>query len=142
MILRTGLTLAVGIAVGLLSYHYSLNIIDGSRDQQISVLGTIAQISVSMMGFMLAALAILASISDKPLIKNMANLGLFKDLLLSLFTACSIYMLSFLISASVLVLGDYGVHWKNILLGAVCSSIVATAQIGWKFWKVLSNLNI
>lgn len=142
MILRTGLTLAVGIAVGLFSYHYALNIIDGSRDQQISVLGTIAQISVSMMGFMLAALAILASISDKPLIKNMANLGLFKDLLLSLFTACSIYMISFLISASVLVLGDFGMHWKDILLGAVCSSIVATVQIGWKFWKVLSNLNI
>jgi hypothetical protein len=127
---------------GLFSYHYRICIACGSLDQQISILGTLTQVSVSMMGFMLAALAILASISDKPLIKHMANMGLYRDLLLSLFTACAVYMSSFLIAGSVLVLGDYGLHWKEILFATLCASIVATVQIGWKFWKVLSNLNV
>ncbi len=140
--LRTSLILLTAIASWYLSYHFKLQIISGTRDQQISILGTIAQISVSMMGFMLAALAILASISDKPLIKHMANMGIFRDLLFSLFAACTIYMLAFLISGAVLVLGDCGLHWEDFLFAILSASIVATVQIGWKFWKVLSNLNV
>jgi hypothetical protein len=142
MILHAGLILTVGFLGGLLSYIYKICIISGSWDQQISILGTAAQVSVSMMGFMLAALAILASITDRPLLKNMANMGHFKDLLLSLFTACAVYMCSFLIAGSVLVLGDYGLHWREFMFASLCSNIVATLQIGWKFWKVLSNLNV
>lgn len=142
MIFRTGIILAAGILGGLLSYFLNIGVIGGSPDQQVSVLGTLAQVSVSMMGFMLAALAILASISDKPLLKNMANMGHFRDLLLSLFTACAVYMFTFLIAGSVLVLGDYGMHWREFIFASLCSSIVATLQIGWKFWKVLSNLNV
>lgn len=142
MIFHAGIILLIGVLGGSLSYIFKICIISGTLDQQISVLGTLAQVSVSMMGFMLAALAILASISDKPLLKNMANMGHFKDLLLSLFTACAVYMCTFLIAGSVLVLGDYGLHWREILFAFLCSNIIATLQIGWKFWKVLSNLNV
>jgi hypothetical protein len=142
MFLHAALTIILGIISGLASHRYGLTIIKGTVDQNISVLGTTAQISVSMMGFMLAALAILASITDKPLVKNMAHMGLFKDLLMSLFTACTLYTFSFLIAESVLIIGDYGMHWREILIGALVASLIATIQIGWKFWKVLSNLNI
>ena len=142
MLLHAGFTILAGLIGFFLSEHFNFSIINVSAADQLSVLGTTVQVSVSMMGFMLAALAILASISDKPLVKNMGNMGHYRDLLLSLFTACSVYMFSFLISGSVLILGDYGFHWKQVLFGSLCSNIVATIQIGWKFWKVLSNLNI
>lgn len=142
MFLHAAFTIIVGILSGFASHLCHLTIIKGTADQNISVLGTTAQISVSMMGFMLAALAILASITDKPLIKNMAHMGLFKDLLMSLFTACTLYTFSFLITESVLIIGDYGMYWREILIGSLSASLVATIQIGWKFWKVLSNLNI
>lgn len=142
MIFHASMVFVVGILSGILSYYFKISIVIGTLDQQISVLGTLAQVSVSMMGFMLAALAILASISDKPLLKNMANMGHFKDLLLSLFTASAVYMLTFLIAGSVLVFGEYGLHWRDLIFGSLCANIIATLQIGWKFWKVLSNLNI
>jgi hypothetical protein len=141
MILHAGFTIVAGLIGALFIFISKISIISGTMDQQISILGTLAQVSVSMMGFMLAALAILASITDKPLIKNMANMGHFKDLLLSLFSACAFYMLSFLTASSVLLLGDYHGDWRLFLFASICSDVVATLQIGWKFWKVLSNLS-
>lgn len=142
MILHAGLPIVVGILAGIGSHFAQWCIISGPWEHQISVLGTVVQVSVSMMGFMLAALAILASITDKPLVKNMAKMGHYQDLLLSLFVACLVYMFSFLVSGSVLVIGDIEFNWRPVLIGSLISNIIATLQIGWKFWKVLSNLQI
>lgn len=142
MILHAALPIIAGIFAGIGSHFSHWCIISGPWEQQISILGTVVQVSVSMMGFMLAALAILASITDKPLVKNMAKMGHYQDLLLSLFVACLVYMFSFLVSGSVLVVGDIGIEWRQVLIGALISNVTATLQIGWKFWKVLSNLKI
>jgi hypothetical protein len=143
MILRPVFSVAVGILSAAASYWYKkLPIIAGTLEQQITVLGTVAQVTASMMGFMLAALAILASITDKPLVKNMVRMQHYRDLLLTLFTASAVYMIAFLLSGSVLIFGDFGFHWRHVLFGSLCGSLAALIQVGWKFWRVLSNLNI
>lgn len=93
------------------------------------------------MGFMLTALAILASISDKNLIKNMIYQGHYKDLIDHLTLAATIYFVLFIYSLAILFVGDLGLSWKNILLGLGCGSFIVTLQVIYKLWFVLKNVS-
>lgn len=54
MFLHTACTAVVGLIGAVLSFYYKFSIINGAQSDQLSVLGTTVQVSVSMMGFMLA----------------------------------------------------------------------------------------
>lgn len=102
---------------------------------------TVVQVSASMMGFMLAALAILISIVDKPLVQNLQKSGHYKDLLNTLFIASVIFAAIFVLSSVVLIAPVAVPHWKTVLLGLLFSGTFVLLQTGWKFWLVLSNLS-
>jgi len=92
------------------------------------------------MGFMLAALAILASITNEPLLLKMNKQGHYRDLLTHLFVASIIYFFIFLVTAAMLVTNHSSSFIRTIVLAAMITAAVATMQVGYKFWIVLKNL--
>jgi hypothetical protein len=110
-------------------------------DGILSIAGTFAQIGASMLGFMLAAMAILASISDTHLLKVMKAQGYYQDLLQTLFVGCFIY-LSMAFIAIVLLFSSATLAMTSKLLAAISiSALVSLLDLGHKFWLVLLNLN-
>lgn len=105
-----------------------------------SVISTFCQVSATMMGFMLAALAILASITDKPLLVKMNQQGHYSDLLTHLFAASFVYFIIFGMTAYMLITGESASLVRLLVLTLIVSGGVATMQVGYKFWIVLKNL--
>lgn len=100
-----------------------------------------AAIAATMLGFLLAALAILASIAGQRLVRNMQRTGHYSKLLKLFFWNTAAYFLTLMISSSAVVLPAAAVP---ILFIATCSAFVFSSlmliDIGYRFWLVLSNL--
>ena len=106
-----------------------------------STASTFAQIGATMLGFMLAAMAILATISDTVLVKAMKQQGHYCDLLKTLYVGCSIYLLMAAIGLLFLLWPDINVSTLNLLIAISVSALVSIGDLGHKFWLVLSNLH-
>lgn len=106
----------------------------------VTTISTAAQISATMMGFMLTALAILASISNSNFTSNMAIQGHYSDLVNHLSLAALTYFLLFICSMLILFTGDFQSVIKNIMFGLAFGSIIATIQVIYKLWFVLKNI--
>lgn len=124
------------VAVG---YSLEINLFSVGAEF-VSVISTFCQVSATMMGFMLAALAILASITDEPLLLKMNKQGHYRDLLTHLFVASIIYFFIFIATAAMLVTNHSNSVIRTIVLSAMITAAVATMQVGYKFWIVLKNL--
>ncbi len=129
----------LSITAGFAIWHYGL-IAELSPADLRTFVGLLAQISVTMLGFLLAALAILASIAGHRLMRNMQKTGHYQVLLKRFFANTVAYgvstvttLLAYLASAN-LVLAT---------IGAITCVLFATLLLidaGWRFWLVLSNL--
>ena len=113
--------------------------LDGERN--ITIMSTISQIGATMMGFMLTALAILASISDRSLVKNMKVQGHYDDILNHLMIAALFYFSAFIVSLVVISFNVTMINWEYFLLAILVGAIVATVQIIYKLKMVLHNIN-
>lgn len=121
-------------------WHFKL--LSGVSDNvAASIAGTFTQVGASMLGFMLAAMAILATISDTHLVKIMKVQGHYSDLLKTLFMGCLIYLT--MTGMGVVLLFCPSSWWatKYLLVGISISSLISMADLGHKFWLVLSNLH-
>lgn len=108
-------------------------------------LSTIAQaytsVAVTMLGFSLAMLAILISIADRRLIRNMGRTGHFKRLLTGLYFSTAYYAVTMVISLISLFLKDgamiIGVAMATgfMLAATCCLAIIAS-----RLWRVLNAL--
>ena len=118
-----------------------LKLFPASPDALVSILGTAAQVTATMMGFILAALAILASISQHHLIREMNARGHYADLLKTLFCAGALNTVGFAVACFTLTVGgDYWANWRAMLVGSVFGGIISIIQSGYKFWLTLKNL--
>lgn len=103
--------------------------------------GSIASVGTTMLGFMLAALAVLASINHTHLVTMMRTTCHYHDLLVTLFTGCFLFLACAI--GGFLVL--FGVAPKPIfmsfLVGVHAGALISLLDIGRKFWLVLSNLH-
>ena len=94
-----------------------------------------------MLGFMAAALAIIASISHTHLVSMMRKTGHYKELLASLFAGC-VFFLAIAVSGFGLLYGapiSSTTVWA--LVGLHVAALISVWDIGVKFWFVLRNLN-
>lgn len=112
-----------------------------NEDVAQSIAGTFTQVGASMLGFMLAAMAILATISDAHLVKVMKVQGHYADLLKTLFIGCLIYLLMTGIGVVLLFCPTSWWVAKYLLVGVSISSLISLSDLGHKFWLVLSNLH-
>ncbi|MDO8775804.1 MAG: hypothetical protein Q7K57_45305 [Burkholderiaceae bacterium] len=136
--------LILGTAAAGAAWRYSAYPILPSTDVGaiLSFGGSIAAISTTMLGFMLAALAVLASINHTHLVKMMKKTGHYKNLLSTLFNGCLIFL--FCASAGYAILfGFYPRSWfLTALIGLHVGALVSIIDIGRKFWLVLNNLSV
>lgn len=106
-----------------------------------SIAGTFTQVGASMLGFMLAAMAILATISDAHLVKIMKVQGHYSDLLKTLFIGCLIYLIMTGIGVVLLFCPSSWEVTKVLLVAISISALTSLTDLGHKFWLVLSNLH-
>lgn len=100
----------------------------------------VAQIAATMLGFMIAALSILATITNTVLVQNMQKTGHFRVLLSRMYVAA----VSFAIT---MLFGLVGVITNNIQQWAVLVMVFLVAwstllliDFGYRFWMVLTHL--
>lgn len=99
-----------------------------------------ASIGTTMLGFMLAALAVLASINHTHLVKMMRTTGHYRDLLQTLFIGCVLYLLC-AVGGFAMLFGA-GSHQLLLyaLVGLHVAALVSVLDVVRKFWFVLNNL--
>lgn len=132
---------AAGLISGWVGAGYFDVIVPGIETKDWPGLGgTIASIGATMLGFMLAALAILASISNTHLVRMMHETGHYVDLLHTLFLG-ALMMLSCAIYGFVIMFGfTPGGKAFHGLVAVHFAALVSIFDVGRKYWLVLSNL--
>ncbi|QDH59502.1 hypothetical protein [Pandoraea pnomenusa] len=101
-----------------------------------------ASVAVTMLGFMLAMLAILVSIADRRLIRNMNKTGHFTQLLLRLYAASAYFGILMIVALLCLFLQSIALKIGSALsIGLAAGAIVRLLESGRKLWRVLDLLN-
>lgn len=132
--------LLAGAVIALASWHFGWA--PGLPDQSavLGFAGSVASIAATMLGFMLAALAVLASISNTTLVERMKKTGHYDDLLHTIFFG-SLLFLAIVLGGFALLFGAPPVRWLlAVLSGLHVAALVSLADIGRKFHLVLKNL--
>lgn len=111
-----------------------------SDEQLRNYIGLVAQIAATMLGFLLTALSILASISGHRLLVNMQKTGHFHVLLTRFFLNCVAFAL-----AGIVALAGYLLKTHLAFAGQVSTvifffSFLLLCDVGWRFWLVLTEL--
>lgn len=107
----------------------------------LAMAGTVASVSSTMLGFNLAAMAVLASISNTHLVKMMHKTGHYQDLLRTLLVGC-LFFLACATCGFALLFG--APHHALLMIGTLAlhvGALVSLLDIGRKFYLVLKNLN-
>lgn len=94
-----------------------------------------------MLGFMLAALAVIASISNTELLKAMQRTGHYDDLLNTVFVGCVSFLLVALCGFALLFGAPAHPYFVSAIFGAHVAALVSLLDIGRKFRLVLINLD-
>lgn len=116
-------------------------LLQGATGDLRNFLGLISQISATMLGFLLAALAILASISGHRLIRNMQKTGHFRVLLQRIFMNVVVYGLATGAAlVAYLTKTKLGIASFSAILVFFYASLLLV-DVGYRFWIVLTNLN-
>lgn len=137
----TKLSLVLSVAFGGVAWYRGM--LDCIADAELrSAVGIASQISATMLGFLIAALSILASISGHRLLRNMQKTGHYRVLLRRLFWNSGAYGLAMVLAFMAVLLN--GEWFKPMSLAALTGFTYATLfliDIGWRFWLVLINIS-
>lgn len=130
-----------GVLMGLASWHFGWRPDLCDRSAVLGFAGPVASIAATMLGFMLTAFALLASISNTTLAARMKKTGHYEDLLQTiLFGGLLFVAIAFF--GFVLLFGAPPHPWiLAILLGLHVAAVMSLVDIGHKFSLVLSNLD-
>lgn len=101
-----------------------------------------ASVAVTMLGFMLAMLAILVSLADRRLIRNMNKTGHFTRLLRKLYIAAAYFGALMVVALICLFLQTKGLRIGTaVSVGLVAGASIQLLESGRKLWRVLELLN-
>lgn len=133
------LTLVVGVLTAVVA-HFAGWYRVPAADQVSGLAATLAQIATTMLGFMLAALAIVASINHTHLVQMMKRTGHYQDLLLTLLAGSLAFLACAILSMGVLFGMELDGRLMSILVGTHVAALFALVDVGRKFWLVLTSL--
>lgn len=105
-----------------------------------TLLGLLAQVSATMLGFLLAAMAILASISGTRLIRNMQKTGHFSVLLHRFFVNTIAFGISMVIAIAASMLNVRIADGTILSTSIFFFSCLLLCDVGWRFWLVLTEI--
>jgi len=101
----------------------------------------VASVGATMLGFVLAILAILVSLADRRLIRNMHKTGHFRSLVSRLFSVAIYFGAVTVLALICLVLSDMILRTLlGVSLGFTASSVLQLAIAGRTLWRVLERL--
>lgn len=103
--------------------------------------GSVASISSTMLGFLLAALAVLASISHTHLLKVMREQGYYRDLLDTMLIGFLLFLVCAISGFGLLFGMQLTPKIGFVLVGLHTAAVISLLDIGRKLWLVLRNLN-
>lgn len=130
--------LVVGIVGGFAVRALGVPHIEPSDLRQIA--STAAQIAATMIGFLLAAMAILASIANMRLLRNMQRTGGFQVLLGRMIVTAVYFFIALVFCMTVLVIPEQVPCSIPIGAGLMIASCFALGDATWKFSVVLFSL--
>lgn len=99
--------------------------------------GTIAQIAMTLAGFILTSMAIFAAFGDKPLVKNMYKSGHASNLIVHMYIAIFFSVLVSIAGIWVLIMPAPGQMASSLLVGLSVSCLTAIFGVMRKLWYVL-----
>ncbi|MBK1711289.1 hypothetical protein CKO43_00670 [Rubrivivax gelatinosus] len=106
-----------------------------------AIAGAATSVGATLLGFMLAALAVLASVNNTHLVQMMRRSGHYRDLLETLFAGCAV-MLACTVLGFGLLLGITPSKLVISLLVAVhVGALASVLDAGRKFWLLLAHLS-
>lgn len=132
--------LFVGLIAGISAWHWGAypGFVDASAISSFG--GTVASISTTMLGFLLAALAVLASISHTHLLTVMREQGHYRDLLNTMLTGFLFFLVCAVCGLTVLFGYPLEKWFGSLLVGVHVAAFTALLNVGRKLWLVLRNL--
>jgi hypothetical protein len=130
----------LGAVAGYSAWHWCTYPIFVDPDAASAFGGTVASISTTMLGFLLAALAVLASISHTHLLGVMREQGHYRDLLNTMLIGFLFFLLCAIEGFSVLFGVSLTPLLGSVLVGTHVAAFVSLLDIGRKLWLVLRNL--
>lgn len=107
----------------------------------LAMAGTVASVSSTMLGFNLAAMAVLASISHTHLVKIMHKTGHYQDLVRTLLVGCLFFLACAACGFTLLFGAAPGPALMTATVALHVGALVSLLDIGRKFYLVLKNLN-
>lgn len=103
-----------------------------------ALLSTVASVSATLLGFLIAALAILSALVNRRLVMNMQRTGHYQQLTEELFISAAAYLLVLVVSmAAFLVIGDV---FRFAIILTTAGLTFATLELlaaGMKFYRVM-----
>ncbi|MFZ1535793.1 MAG: hypothetical protein WAT23_00180 [Chromatiaceae bacterium] len=131
--------LALGVSASVCVGLAYLGLATRQAAELAGIASTFASIAATLIGFIIAALSILASLMDRTLLKNMNKTGHFDVLLGELRDAAWAFLLV-LVLALVSLFLPYPLLQAGISVsaGAMACGVLVLIQAGWKFFRVIA----
>lgn len=133
--------LVVGVVVGVAAWQWQIFPTFSNAEAAVAFGGTVASISSTMLGFVLAALAILASISETHLVRMMRESGHYMDLLKTMLMAMAVFLVCAVIGIALLFTVPASPPLLAAAVGVHASALVSMVDMGRKLWMVLRSLS-
>ena len=121
--------------------HYFGLIPNTLASDRATVFGTLAQVAGTMLGFMLAALAVVASITETDLLKRMRTTGHYDALLQNMFAGAVLFLGCTILSLLTALGVPFPLWVMSTLFGLYVAALIVLAVVGWQFWLTLRNVN-
>lgn len=131
-------TLVVSVFVIWFGFPNEISLADTTKATNIGT--ALSSVAATMLGFMLAALSILASISGMDFVKRLMSSGHYKELLITLFIGC-FEILVLLIMSLILLFGtSFNEFATTVYISLLISCLALLIELGRKFWLLLNTL--
>lgn len=130
----------IGVAAGGAAWYWGAYPSFSEAGAIASFGGTVASISTTMLGFLLAALTVLASISHTHLVKVMREHGHYHDLLDTMLTDFLFFLLCAVLGFTLLFGYALDKWFGCLLVVAHVAAFVSLLDVGRKLRLVLRNL--
>lgn len=129
----------VSIIVTLIAWYFGA-LHDLSQNDLRSAAGIVAQIGCTMLGFVLAAVAILTTVANTRLVRNMQRTGHFKVLITRMFGSVASFGVATLAGIMFLFLPQAKSVYAYPLIALIFFSSLLLLDVLQKFWTVLHHL--
>ena len=133
------LALSLVISVALCAFLYN-EILSTSPVMINEVLKTLITLFGTMLGFVLTLMAIVISLIDKRLIKNMVQSGHYNNLLMSSKLLSLLYFISIAIYLVALMVTDWQPIMFLISIGATLFTAIYSLRTAYKFFQIFKHI--